>query len=238
MTTITQEKIDHLRKVHATRRTWQTADNTSTNKVEACETVRRILSIRRLELDIADSVQKAIDSGVIPAELSLCYDQILVDEEKHDYVLNQAASRYSNDAQTNEKLILRFKEFVEDPTIDNLVLNYVTECMLFINLLPFLQRKGDSFTNTVASWILLDEARHIVFGRVYTSATKKPIPVEIIRWCVDVIKWCLKFEDGETIDATCRRAFKCLESGVPNDDQQVIPQSPRFFENKETPHYV
>jgi hypothetical protein len=232
MTTLTPEKTDYLLRLHNNRKTWEPLP-TSTTDSKPNQLIRSILAIRAFELCIKDNVEQAFATGLIPQALEECYLQIIKDEVNHDTQLNELAKHYGISANVIPEALNRRFYLLRD-SVDSLVLNYVIECMVFINVLPLLQRNGDSFANSVASWILLDEARHVAFGRVYTSALKLPVPNEVVQFAIDILSWVLQDEPEEVQKSVKERAFLCLQKGVPQDTVQVIPQAMRFFEH----HYI
>jgi hypothetical protein len=236
MAPITPEKELHLLKLHASRKLWKPVITTSFDNMVVKPIITRIIAVRTLELCIKASVESAFSKGLIPESLKPCYETIITDEENHDFQLVELAIHYNVETEKLPALFInKFNFFAEE--YDPLVLNYVIECVVFINTLPLLQRFGDAYANSVASWILLDEARHVAFGRVYASALGLPIPTDVIRLAMDILAWVLEFETPEVQEATKRRAFLCLEKGVPTDTVQVIPQAMRFFEHKSIENY-
>jgi hypothetical protein len=236
MTTITPEKTEYLLRLHSNRKTWEPL-RTSTVNSKPNQLVQSILAIRSFELCIKDSVEIAFATRLIPEELKDCYLQIIKDEVNHDIQLSELAKHYGiSDVKIPEVFLDRFHRLCT--TTNSLVLNYVIECMVFINVLPLLQRYGDSYANSVASWILLDEARHVAFGRAYTSALRLTVTTEVIRFAIDLLSWVLQDEPEEVQTSVKERAFLCLQKGVPQDTVQVIPQSMRFFEHDYIENYA
>jgi hypothetical protein len=237
MSTITPAKTAYLLKLHSNRKSWQPIKTTTFDNEAIAPIISRILAVRTFELCIKESVESAFAAGLIPDELRPCYDTIITDEINHDFQLNELAKHYNVvENLLPEAFVTEFNRLKE--VYNPLVLNYVIECVVFINILPFVQKYGDAYANSVASWILLDEARHVAFGRAYASALGLSIPNEVIKLAMAILSWVLDFEPNDVKEATKRRAFLCLEKGVPQDNVQVIPQAMRFFEHTSIENYA
>jgi hypothetical protein len=227
--------IDRLRKLHENRRDWEPvlgrhADNIDYNSPESV-TLARLISIRGLELCVKAAVDIAVSRNLIPIELGDCYLQICDDEDKHDMQLEQLAKVYNcADLKPTTDFVNQFMMLADK--YDPLVLNFVLETVVFINGLPLMQKYGNVFANNTASWILLDEARHVAFGRAYVSENKIKVPLDIIDFAFTLLAWVVEPLDDITRAGIMSRAGRCLHKGVPTDPEaQAVPQRISFFEN-------
>jgi hypothetical protein len=224
--------ISKLLKIHNNRKTWKRTPAFGSVAAPLSPVIYRLLSIRQLELNVKDAVEQAFEASVIPTALEDCYQTIIEDEINHSYQLQQLAIHAkATDAVCPERFVDGFNKLV---AIENpLAINFVLECVVFINVLPLLQKYGDSFCNAVASWILLDEARHVAFGRTYVSAMEIELSESCMLWAFELLRWILEPLEAKEQERIVKNAWKCLNEGVFNDAAlAVIPANTSFFENE------
>lgn len=239
------ETVDYLIKLHTNRKQWEVKPGGVSTMYKPNEVILRLLSIRTLEIAVRDSVNAAIAANVIPEELVEAYSTFLADEDKHYDQLNYLATHcnysYYEDKYTARASAFhdRFNKLLasgEHP----IMLNFLLETVVFITGLPLLQAFGDSYSNYVASWILLDEARHVAYGRNLMNALGVSISKEALNLAFDVLKYVVEPLPPKEQEKRLHNAVKTLRSGVDVEDtvNLVVPPRTSFFEQSyESLHY-
>jgi hypothetical protein len=193
--------------------------------------VARILTLRNLEQSVSFGIEYAQRWQFIPSELQEAYNTFIQDEEKHDTQLF-LLSKHCGGIPINDKFSRRYNELLA--THDSLLLNFILE-QVFIVTLPLLQKHGDTFCNYVASWILLDEAIHILFGRYYLALKQIRIDDEVMEFAISALDYVAG--DDLELKKHLRKVFlKNLAGKVSQDvveSQAVIPPRISFFEQKQ-----
>lgn len=220
---IPEQTISTLVRNNEKRKKWNVVEGGQNN--ECHPVIKRALQIRNLECAVKEGVTKAQHENLIDSRLADLYQIVLNDEDKHKLQLDELAKHYGvGELDVRDDLYQKYLQISQ--TENPLMLNYAIELLVFINILPLFQRYGDPFAANVASWILLDEARHIAIGRAITQIY--PLTQPAIKFALEVLKFVIgDLPEKSEIVANAKKSLERIPStGLTS----VVPPTINFFE--------
>lgn len=190
------------RKLQNKRKSWEVISPTDClpRVPQAIDLLSRCLSLRVLEIPVGEFIESALRSD-LPQEnrddlVSLLRLNV-EDEDKHDRVLNAAASNFSWYNSSHEtvanQLLDRWMNLPDNP----LHIAQVLETSLFFVILPIFRDFGNSGLATISNDISNDERLHVavnthVVGKMGWKMSRKMgrLRVETIEWMLgDEREW-------------------------------------------------
>ncbi|MGA0403727.1 MAG: ferritin-like domain-containing protein [bacterium] len=230
------------------KRTWTPVPITQGKLKEGGEEViQRALSLRCLEIPVADFITDATKRELPQTEG--CLDLLksnIVDENNHDEALNFAAAAHPV-PQNFEDEADRIKKSWLDLDRHPILKAVVLERSIFFVLLPMFRYLGDTGLRTVSQDVSRDETVHVCSNTLVCNALKLQSDDTINRMRRDVMDWVLQPLEAESEDKHLSSNFwmKASDNLYSRGKAEELAQTrasrmPAFFEtnNKDLPMYA
>lgn len=241
-------KVEEVQLIDNRRKEWIPV-NPSAQEVlpeEISDFMSRVLSLRYLELKVADFLKDGLDrkEGKALAIFKEALERNMLDEERHDEALNNCVRAYANYNVKQENVLLNqilpaWLELSEFPILTALTL----ENGLFFLILPWLRRLGTSAMVTTSSDISADETLHVYLHRMVCKQLNLRPTKRLNNLRKATIEWLVGDYKDEHIDLDKALSIsdKLYYRGVSDAlEYQQTFQMPAFFEipSDSLPYYV
>lgn len=212
---------------------------------EADQVLGRCLALRILELEVAEWLEDTLAKTELPSTAIKCLQSNIKDEQRHDTVLNMAASVYplATESDTAEAAQIK-QQWLSHPD-HPLVKAFVLENSVFFVILPLLRTFGGVGLGIVSADISGDESVHAAVHRQAAKDLNYTYSTSLDRLRRDTVGWLV---DGLRIPEAGRlgRSQKWLDASdnlLYNGASDLVETrrgiQPAFFEiaNNSLPSY-
>lgn len=227
------ELIKKLEAIEIRRPNWSVTEPAIATKAAIHPTLRRVLNMRYLELNVQDWTNQLIEMiGDRYQEIKPILDGHAADEDKHDIQLQILAEYWGVGTEPVDvgglNLIARWRDDRSHPLAKKLVLEAMGlfQCMALMQLVA----PSDLFTQAVRQWILFDESAHVASARVLLREFKVKVPRSLYQLGLDTVDYLTQDETHEIQMRMRRIAEGIIKDGVAPEAAGVSTVSiPEFF---------
>lgn len=226
--------IDKLNQIESRRTEWSVTEPAIATKAPIHPTLKRVLNMRHLELDVQDWTRQLLDEIGHDrySEIKPILKSHATDEDKHDTQLQILAEYWGvGQAQADPDglaLIDRWRNNDSHPLAKKLVLEAMGlfQCMALMQLVA----PGDLFTQAVRQWVLFDESAHVASARVLLREFKVKVPKSLYQLGLDTVDYLTQDEPNEIQMRMRRIAEGIIKDGVAPDAANLSTVAvPEFF---------
>jgi hypothetical protein len=192
----------------------------------------RIVQLVDLEVSVGSWVKQAL---VALPESERSTAQAYVhrnarDELKHDTAFRHFRTYIGGSPQSAEAQALVAEWQAQEPSF---ALAYALEMGVFMSLLPFLNRHGDTYVAQLSQWVSDDEVVHVRTNLALAQACGQKLTRTHFSLVARTVAWV--FETEENTSQLVERALKRLTTGKdPAMLEQSLPTTIKFFEQSST----
>lgn len=190
--------------------------------------LQRLLQFVDLEVSVGGWVTQALgESGFAQAEAFVLRNA--QDEAKHETTFRELAA-YVGGIEIEPQARALINEWNAQPP--SFALAYALEMGVFMSLLPWLNRFGDTHIAQASQWVSDDEQVHVLTNRELAATCGQQLTKDHLSLVARTLAFIFESEDWRDI---CERALRRLTTG--KDDriiEQSAPTTIKFFEQLNT----
>jgi hypothetical protein len=192
----------------------------------------RIVQLVDLEVSVGNWVKtslQALPEDARPTAQAYV-DRNASDELKHDTGFRHLRTYIGNPQQEPEAAALVQEWQAQEPSF---ALAYALEMGVFMSLLPFLNRHGDTYIAQLSQWVSDDEVVHVRTNLELARACGQKLTQAHASLVARTVAWVFQTEDN--VKQQVERALKRLTTGKdPAMMEQSLPTTIKFFEQDST----